>query len=62
MGFYKASDNDPEYVKEQIDGHDRIAERKDGCFYCAYFKGCHTAVWRSGQTCDLFQIDKKKIK
>lgn len=54
MGYYKYADNDPDYVYEQIDGHQLIQEQKQGCFYCVYFNGCHTAVWRHGQTCDLF--------
>lgn len=56
------NDTDTEYVQEQIEGHEKIKERKDGCFYCAYFNGCHTAVWRKGQTCELFIIDNNKIK
>ena len=48
------SDNDRDYEQEQIDGHKKIAEQKAGCFYCLHFHGCHTAVWRKGQTCDLF--------
>ena len=55
-------DTDTEYVQEQIEGHEKIEERKDGCFYCAYFNGCHTAVWRKGQTCDLFIVDKNKAR
>lgn len=50
------------YNKQQEEGHKRIEERKDGCYYCLSFKDCHTAVWRSGSTCDLFGIDKDKIK
>jgi len=46
--------DDAEYAQEQQEGHTRIEEQKGGCFYCVYFKGCHTAVWRNGQTCDLF--------
>lgn len=47
-------DDDAEYIQEQQEGHARIEEQKGGCFYCVYFQGCHTAVWRNGQTCDLF--------
>jgi len=54
MGYYKYADNDPEYVTEQIEGHEKIKEQKQGCYYCRYLDGCHTAVWRKGQTCDLF--------
>ena len=46
--------DDAEYAQEQQEGHMRIEEQKDGCFYCVYFKECHTTVWRNGQTCDLF--------
>lgn len=63
MAYYTTlTDNDPNYVQEQIEGHENIVERKDGCFFCAYFNGCHTAVWRKGQTCDLFIADKSKLK
>ena len=40
--------------QEQQEGRARIKEQKGGCFYCVYFNGCHTTVWRKGQTCDLF--------
>lgn len=53
MKYYTIND-DPEYVQEQIEGHKRIEERKDGCFFCIHLNGCHTAVWRKGKTCDLF--------
>ena len=43
-----------EEERRQIDGHERIAVRKQGCSYCIHFNGCHTAVWRGGNTCDLF--------
>ena len=55
-------DTDTEYVQEQVEGHEKIEERKDGCFYCAYFNDCHTAVWRKGQTCELFIVDKNKAR
>lgn len=50
----KYIDDDAEYVQEQQEGHEKIKEQKGGCFYCIYFQSCHTAVWRKGQTCDLF--------
>lgn len=63
MAYYTTlTDNDPDYIQEQIEGHESITEREDGCFFCAYFNGCHTAVWRKGQTCDLFVADKRKLK
>lgn len=55
MAYYTTlTDNDPDYTREQIEGHDIIREQKQGCYYCRYFDGCHTAVWRKGQTCELF--------
>ena len=50
----KYIDDDAEYVQEQQEGHAKIEKQKGGCFYCVYFQSCHTAVWRNGQTCDLF--------
>lgn len=62
MAYYTTlTEDDPDYVQEQVEGHNNIAERKDGCFFCAYFNGCHTAVWRRGQTCELFYVDKNKL-
>jgi len=55
-------DYDPTYVEEQIIGHQKIQEQKQGCYYCAYFNGCHTATWRKGDTCDLFSINSKMVK
>lgn len=51
-----------DYEKQQRDGHKAIEQKKQGCYYCYLFEGCHTAVWRNGKTCDLFNIDKDKIK
>ena len=62
MKYYTTlTDNDPDYLQEQIEGHNNIAERKASCFFCTYFNGCHTAVWRRGQTCELFCADKNKL-
>ena len=52
--YYRLSDDDTAYIQEQIDGHKKIMDEKQGCSYCVYVNGCHTAVWRKGQTCDLF--------
>ena len=54
MKHYLYIDDGPEYIKEQEDGHKKISKQRQGCFYCVYFNGCHTVVWRKGQTCDLF--------
>ena len=58
MAYFKYipyADDDPEYIKEQEEGHKKISEQKQGCSYCVYFNYCHTTVWRKGQTCDLFK-------
>lgn len=39
---------------KQVSGHAEIKERGLGCSECMHFNGCHTAVWRKGKTCDLF--------
>lgn len=52
--FSHLYEDDADYIQEQEDGHRKIEERRQGCYYCRHFNGCHTAVWRKGQTCDLF--------
>lgn len=39
--YYRLSDDDTDYIQEQIDGHKKIMDEKQGCSYCVYVNGCH---------------------